>query len=543
MSPPNSKNHAHNGPSVAQEWRSTFRSPALVAALFCVATSSIDLTVIATILPDMVRDLGVNTADIDRYIWAVNGYLIAYVVAIPLVGRLSDLAGRKWIFLGCLTIFLVGSILCATAGSLGELIVGRTIQGLGGGGLLPVTIAMTGDIVPRRTYLLAVGVVSAVETLGWVVGPLYGAFIVELVPMATEAWRWVFWLNVPIVAVAMLAIIRGVPTLSRSGMARQIRRLDVLGAVLIAAALTSINLALASGGAVGSTPESGLMAFGGTPNPLAPYIPWLLGVTAICVIALVVWVRRVTLPIIPTALFRSPTYLATLVGNLLIGAVLMVGMVNVPVIVALVSDPGDVSRLSALLLAPLTLSIAIFSFASGAIARRMTPHRSTMLGVVLVALGYSLIFALLAEQRLETMVLGLLLAGSGIGLLLAPLSATALVTADKTERGAAASTALMCRLLGMTIGISSLTALGVWRLQRLTAQLDPVVQQADESTAEFLVRQQAFIVDDAIPLSVQVLQETFLLAAGLALVALVPVWFLRHANLEGSEFSSNSTSR
>ena len=141
---------------------------ALAAALLAVLLGALDLTVIATILPGMVTDLRINAADVDRYVWIVNSYLLAYVVAIPVVGRLSDIVGRTLAFQGSLALFLVGSIVCAFATDLPAMVAGRAIQGAGGGALLPVTMAMVGDLLPPGRRAAALGLVGAVDTLGWV---------------------------------------------------------------------------------------------------------------------------------------------------------------------------------------------------------------------------------------------------------------------------------------------------------------------------------------------------------------------------------------
>ena len=515
-------------PAISVDFRSILRSRALVAGLVCVFLGAIDLTVIASILSTIIPDLGVNTADIDRYIWVVNGYLIAYIAAIPLVGRLSDIIGRRRAFAGCLAVFAAGSIACATADTLGGLVLGRTIQGLGGGGLLPVTIALAGDVLPRRMRLAGIGLVSAVDTLGWVLGPTYGALIVGLFPASDQPWRWVFWLNVPLLLVAVMAISRGFPRESVPGVVDDRRSLDIPGAVLLAGALVSLNLALASGGEIGTQTGSGLRALGGTPNPLADQIPALLGISAVCLAGLVYWERKARVPILPMNLLRRRRYVATIVANFLIGAALMVAMVNVPVIVALVRDPSTVSRDSALVLAPLTLGIATFSLLSGPIAARIGTFRMTATGVALTVMGFLALYALVDRDNVAKMAIGLVLAGAGIGLLLAPLSATALDESSERDRGAAASTALVFRLLGMTIGISTLTAAGVSRLQALTGRLAPVVKAPDESTAAFLNRQRQFIEDHAIPLSIQVMQETFLAAAIIAACAIIPIAVMRN---------------
>ena len=506
--------------------RAILRSRPLTAGLLCVFLGALDLTVIASILSTIIPDLGVNTADIDRYIWIVNGYLIAYIVAIPLVGRLSDIAGRRAAFAGCLLVFAVGSLICARAGTLEGLIVGRTIQGFGGGGLLPVTLALSGDVLPPRMRLAGIGLVSAIDTLGWVLGPTYGALVAEVLPV-DEPWRWVFWLNLPLLALALVVLGRRLPRAARGASHPGARALDLPGALLLTAGLVTLNLAVASGGEIGAQTQTGLRALGGTPNPLADRVPLLLAAAAFCAGALVWWERRARVPILPVALLRRGSYVASIVANFLIGAALMIGMVNVPVIVALLRDPETVSRDSAALLAPFTLGIALFALLSGAIAARIGAARMTIAGVLLTAAGFVTLYALVDRDDLPRMTIGLAVAGAGIGMLLAPLGAVALEVASPADRGAAASTALVFRLLGMTLGISALTAAGVARLQALTGRLDPIVRGEGEPTAAFLERQRQFIEDHAIPLSVQVIQETFLAAAIIAALAIVPVLAMR----------------
>src|SRR4051794_37117399 len=183
----------------------------LFAALLAVFVGSLDLTVIATLLPKIVSDLQINTSDIDRYVWVVSGYLLAYMVTIPVLGRVSDLIGRRPVFVAALVIFVVGSLLSARAGGLGALIVGRAIQGFGGGALVPVTMALVGDVLPARRRAAVIGLVGAIDTMGWVLGPLYGAALLGL----TGSWRIVFWINIPIAALTMVILLftwRGVPS-------------------------------------------------------------------------------------------------------------------------------------------------------------------------------------------------------------------------------------------------------------------------------------------------------------------------------------------
>ena len=497
----------------------------MVAALVCVFLGAIDLTVVASILPHMISDLGVNAADIDRYIWAVNAYLIAYIVAIPLAGSASDIIGRMPTFAGSLLIFLAGSIVCATGDTLTELVIGRAIQGFGGGGLLPVAIALAGDTLGRSGQLAGIGFVSAVETIGWIVGPIYGAVVTEVLGDFSEPWRWVFWINVPILALLLLAV-RGLSSRTPGDFRNAASGLDLPGIVLLSLALTTLNLALASGGELGVGTGSGLRALGGTRNPLADQVPLLLALAALSIGALVWWEVRAANPLLPIRLYRLRPFMATVIANLCLGAVLMVVMVNVPVVVALGTERDRVSTSSALLLAPFTIAIAAVSVLAGPIARRFDEGRAMLSGVILLAGGACLVAPFAGDGSQAGMVPGLVVMGIGAGLLLPPLGTLPIQIAAETERGAAAASALMFRLLGMTVGISLLTATGVWRLQVLTGRLDSVVQAEGESTAMFLVRQQQFIIEHAIPLSLQVIQETFLAAAMISVISVIPVRLL-----------------
>ena len=499
---------------------------ALVAALVAVFVGALELTVIATILRPSVDDLEVNTADIDRYVWVVNAYLLAYVVAIPIVGRLSDLVGRPAAFLGSLAVFVAGSVWCALADDLGGLIAGRAVQGIGGGALLPVTMALVGDVLPPARRAGALGLVGAVDTLGWVLGPLWGAAIVGALAFGDEPWRWVFAINVPLGIVAALAIARSVRG-RRHDARGWLTRLDLIGTVLLAASLLLLNLGLSAGGEVGGAAEAGARALGGTTNPLAGYLLPLLGGGIALGALFVWWERRVAHPVLPLGLFRRRRFAAAIAANALAGAALIVAMVDVPVVVALLVEADRASTISALMLAPFTLLMAALSLGGGVVAGRYGARATAAAGLALVAVGYAVLWIGLRGNDYPGMVPGLVLAGAGFGLVIAPIGAVVIDAAPAADRGIAAGLTLVFRLLGMTVGISTLTAIGVRRLQTLTGRLEQPVRTPDEATADFLVRQYEFFQERVIPLSIQVVRETFLIAGALALLALVPVYFMR----------------
>ncbi len=498
----------------------------LVAALAAVFLGAVDLTVIATVLPRMVFDLRINTADVDRYIWVVNAYLLAYIVSIPLMGRVSDLVGRTAAFEIALAVFLAGSVWSAVAGDLRELIAARAVQGAGGGALLPVTMALVGDLLPAGKRLTALGVVAAVDTLGWVLGPLWGAAMVSLAPGA-EPWRWVFWINLPIglvVAVAIAFTGRGAGAAAAHG---TFRGLDLPGTLLLGGGLLLLNLGLSAGGEVGLTQGSAMRALGGTKNPLAgDLVPLIAG--GIVVLALfVVWERRASNPILSPRLFGARPFLTGIAANFLLGAALIVAVVDVPVVVALLVDQDRISTVGAYLLAPFTISMAVLSFAGGVVARRYGERQTAVAGLFLIVVGYAALWVGLRDDDYLQLIPGLLIAGTGFGLVVAPIGSQVIDSASPEDRGVAAAFTILFRLLGMTIGISALTAIGVRRLQMLTDRIEPVVQQTGETTAQFFLRQTQYIENYAVPLSLKVVRETFLMAAVLAMLAAIPVAFSR----------------
>jgi MFS family permease len=173
------------------------RSPGLALAVvaFGVFVAGDDLLVVSTMLRPIIDDLGlVLPDDIDDATWIVNVYLIAYVAVMPLAGRLSDILGRRAVVVGALAIFLVGSIVVPVAGSLEWLLVGRALTAIGGGALIPVGMAVVGDMYREPRRARALGLLAGIGTLGWVWGPLYGALLVRFL-----TWEWQFYLNIPLV--------------------------------------------------------------------------------------------------------------------------------------------------------------------------------------------------------------------------------------------------------------------------------------------------------------------------------------------------------
>jgi len=487
----------------------------LAAALLAVFVGSLDLTVIATLLPRMVSDLNIPTADIDRYVWVVSGYLIAYMVTIPILGRVSDIVGRKPVFAGALVVFVIGSVLTARADSLPTLIAGRVVQGFGGGALVPVTMALVGDLFPARRRAAIVGLVGAIDTLGWVLGPLYGAALLGI----TGTWQGVFWVNVPlalITAAVLLLVWRGI----RQPRVRE--SVDFAGAVLIALAIAGLNLALSSGAEAGT----GTGQLGSSPNPLAPYRWPILAAAAVAFVLFLLREWRARAPLVPLPLFRIPAFAAATVANLLIGAALIVVMVDVPLFASLViDDVNQASLTGALLLTPFTLLMAVGSVLGGILTSRIGGRLSALIGVVIASAGLFAMHSWTDEIQALPMGGTLLVAGLGFGIVIAPVASVAIHAVRQAYYGVASGLVVVTRLMGMTIGISVLSGWGVSRLASLLLDNAPP-QNTGEADLAYQTRIFDYLGQQTVHFSLVTLRETFVIAAVICLATVIPAIIL-----------------
>lgn len=490
----------------------------LVPVLIVVVVAALDLTVIAPILPAVLVDLRVNTAEADRYVWIVSGYLLAYTLTIPLMGRLSDIVGRRATFLAALGIFLAGSAACAAADTLPTIVAARVVQGFGGGAMVPVAMAVVGDLLPPARRAGALGIVAAADTLGWVLGPLWGAAIEQL----TGDWRWIFLLNLPIGLAAGSVLVlrwRHAPLGGRQHVA-----LDLPGALLLAVGLLGLSLGLSVGAE--PMPGGGSRALGAAPNPLAAYRLLLVIVGVVALALLVVVERRARHPLIPLGIFRERLFAAANGTNFLIGAALMVAMVNVPLLTALLVEEARVSLVSAELLGAFSLAMGVGALVGGRVAERSGYVSVTLAGLLVAAGGFWRMSGWGNTLEMTRVGADLAITGVGVGLVIAPIAAAAINAARRSDLGIASGLVIVMRLLGMTLGISALTAWGVSRLNEALTNLPPVVQQPGESLADYLARQQEVAVQQAIPATIDVIRDTFGAAALICLLAILPALFL-----------------
>jgi EmrB/QacA subfamily drug resistance transporter len=453
--------------------------------LLTMLLASLDQTIVATALPTIVGELG----GLDQLSWVVTAYLLGATVTMPLWGRASDLHGRKALFIAAIAVFLAGSALSGMAGSLGQLIAFRALQGTGAGGLMTLAMALVAELVSPRERGRYQGYIQMVFVLASVAGPLLGGVFADQL-----SWRWVFYVNLPIGAAALALTATSLHLPAQ----REPARVDYAGGALLAAALTCVLLVTTWGGreyAWGSTEIAGLAA-----------AAVLLGV------AFVARERRAPEPILPLRLFREPVFVVVSAALFLTMLAFFAVIVFMPIFLQVVE--GASATESGLLLLPMLLGATVSTALAGrAIARSGRYKAFPVAGLALMTAG------LLGLSQIgtgtSTATAGLLLAlfGVGFGLVTQVLTVAVQNAVDRRDLGVATASANLFRSLGGSVGVALFGTVFASRLGTSDVDRLQSVDAAEVASA---------------------LHAVFLIGAPVALLGLLVVLSLREVPLRGA---------
>ena len=508
-------------------------------AAVAVAFAAADTYVVVLALPEMMASAGLSAEDLQRGAPIISGFLLGYVAMLPLIGRIADLRGRLPVLVGSLVVFALGSLVTAAAYDLPSMVVGRVLQGVGGGGLLPATLALVADLYPPRQRGVPLGVVGAVQEFGNVLGPLYGAVV-----LAFGGWRDIFLINLALgLLLAVVIRQRSEPVPARvTGWGRRLDWLgaglagSVVGAVLLVMvepgrlvhdvtwgvaflpvvgsgrwlsplALAALALALlfvvrcltaaaplldvrswrellrhvdVRGAFLLSLALAGVILAFATADPevqvFSPAGPWLLLGSGLAAAGFWHRNRTVANPLVPPGSLAATPAWGAMAVSFFVGSALIAALVDIPIF-ARITVYGDSQLSAALVLVRFLVGLPVGAFLGGWLTHRLPAGVVTAAGMAASCVG----FGWMSQWGLETLrnplaTVPLVLAGLGIGLAMAPVNAALLSATDDAVHGVTSALLVVARTVGKLVGISALTTVG---LRRFYAAQDAVPAPRD----------------------------------------------------------------
>jgi len=487
------------------------------ALLLGMLLAALDQTIVSTALPTIVSDLG----GLEHLSWVVTAYLLASTAATPLWGKLGDQYGRKRLFQTAIVVFLVGSALCGAAQNMPQLIAFRALQGLGGGGLMVLSMAIVGDLVPPRERGRYQGLFGAVFGATSVLGPLLGGVFTEHL-----SWRWVFYVNLPVGVVA-LAVIATVLRIPRKATPHVI---DYLGTLLIASVATCLVLVASLGGTTwgwGSPQIVGLAVLG-----------VVLGVAFVAV------ERRAAEPVLPLKLFRIRTFALSAVISFVVGFAMFGAMTYLPTFLQVVQ--GVSPTMSGVHMLPMVFGLLVSSTVSGQVVSRTGRWKVfPIAGTAVTTIGLLLLHQL--DESSSTWVMSgcFLVFGLGLGLVMQVLVLIVQNAVSYEDLGVATSGATFFRSIGASFGVAVFGTVFTNRLGDRLADAfagagaggvlpGGVSVEGLEADPRDIANLPAALRPAALHAYASSITDVFLYAAPVALLGFVLAWFLKEDRLRAS---------
>jgi len=480
---------------------------ALMLGMFLAA---LDQTIVSTALPTIVGDLG----GLNHLSWVVTAYLLAATISTPLYGKLGDMLGRKPVFLAAILIFLAGSMLAGLSQTMGQLIGFRALQGIGAGGLMVGAQAIIGDIVPPRERGRYMGLIGAVFAVASVAGPLLGGFLVD-----NLSWRWVFYVNLPVGALAVLIVVTKLhlhtPPIRH--------RIDILGAALLGGGVGALILFTTWGGNEYAWSSSTIVG---------------LGIAGVVLLALFVWWEtKAAEPIVPLGLFRSRVFSVANAMGFSIGMAMFGAIVFLPLYLQLVYGASPTE--SGLRMLPLMAGLLVAAITSGRLISRIGRYRPfPIAGTAVLVVGMFLLSRLTVDTEPWLASVYMLVVGVGIGLVMQVLVLVVQNDVRPQDIGVATSTATFSRSVGGSFGVAIFGAIFASRLTGELAKLPGAVTDLLGSGVHLSPEQASqlppAIHDDFLQAFAHSLHGVFLWGMALAIIPFVLSWFLKEVPLRTS---------
>ncbi|UFS57434.1 MDR family MFS transporter [Subtercola endophyticus] len=471
--------------------------------------ASLDQTIFSTALPTIVGQLH----GVDLMLWVTTAYILASTIVLPVYGKLGDLIGRKGLFIIAISLFMLGSIIGGLAPDMGQLIAGRAIQGLGGGGLMILSQAIIADVVPARERGKYMGIMGGVFALSSVAGPLLGGWFTE-----GPGWRWGFWMNIPL---GILAILSAVMFLHLPKGQQGKPRIDFAGMILLALASTGLLLTTTWGG--------------NTYDWDSPTIIGLIVGTVIAAIAFIMVERRASEPIMPPFLFKQRNFVFTTIAGLIIGIAMFGALAYLPTYMQMVT--GANATQAGLLMIPLMAGLLITSIGSGQLVSRTGHYKFLpIVGTIITAGALLLLSTMTAGMPVWIICAYLAIMGIGLGMCMQILILIVQNTFPLRVVGTATASNNYFRQIGASLGTAIVGSLFTAKLTTLLAERMPAggtgTAGGNNSLTPDLVRALPASVRDIIIGSYNdALTPVFLLMVPLVLAATVLLFFVKEKPL------------
>ena len=513
----------------------------MFGVLMVMLLASLDQTIVSTAMPRVIADLH----GFDRYTWVSTAYLLTSTVMVPIYGKLSDLFGRKPIFLFGVVVFLIGSALSGASQSMNQLIAFRALQGIGAGALMPIAIAIVGDLFTPRERGKWQGLTGGVWGISAIIGPTLGGWITQ-----NASWRWVFYVNLPIGIAALLVLIFLMPTLR--GRAKDVS-IDYVGAALLV--LGTVPLLL------------GFTWAGSQYNWLSPQIIGLFAGAFVALVSFIIyeaWLeRRGGQPIIEPSLFKNSIFSVSTLVTMIFGMALFGGIFFIPLYVQGVV--GSSATSSGLVLTPLMLTSVVGSVVSGQLVSRLGKYKwIAIMGMLVSVAGVLLLVRLNVNSTNNDVLLAMLVLGLGLGIGMS-LYTLIVQNALPTKIGQSTATLTFFRQIGGTIALAAMGsvmtaaylpafhgALPAAIIHAVPAQfltafnnpqilLSPTTLAQIQSHAAAMGPQSVAMLHqiiEAVKIGLaQGIHNVFVLSLGLMIVGLVAVLFLKEIPLRGGRLT------